>query len=334
METVSFFLILGIGLLLAAWLFHLNLSRAEQKRTVAWLTLGLGLVLGPLAAKLVYVLFRADEVFSLYGPGALIRLNPEEFSFMGGCAGFVSACILAALLRGVRVHRALDLMAGPLALGVAFARAAESFLGLMGQGEDLTDAAWTHFFPLAMEYEYPDEWYLAVNLQLALLAVVTVLLAVHWLRSCEAAPGVCFGRTLVALCAPLFILELMRAVSVTILVRVHTEQILCFAVMAACIMTAAVRVRRSAWGIWGPVLLLVLILGLNVALPFGADGKMNPFLEGLPFPEDTVNWLVWHRWDWCYPAMILTDIGLICMEMRLTRRRLRMAAAEQGGKSE
>ncbi len=323
MQTVPYFAMLLGGLILAALLFHFCLARAKEKRALAWLTLGLGCVLGLLLSKLVFVLFRADEVFSLHGAGALVRFSPEEFSFVAGCAGFVLACILAARIARVGVPRALDLMAAPLALGVAFARAAESFLGQLGQGEDLTDAAWTHFFPLSMEYEWPEEWYLPVNLHLAFLALVCAALALFWLRGCGGAPGVCFSRTVVLLCAPLFILELMRTVSVTILVRVHTEQILCFAVMAACIMTAAVRVRRSVWGIVVPALLLALVLGLNVALQFGADGKLNSFIESLPLSEGVIAWMTGRTWDWCYPAMILTDIGLVWMEMHLTRRQLK-----------
>ena len=329
METVSYLIILIAGLLLAAWLFHENLARGREKRSLAWLTLLLGTVLGIVLSKGVYVLSRAKEVFSLYGMGALIRLNPEEFSFVGGCAGFVAGCVLASLILRVKIRRGLDLMAGPLALGIAFARAAESFLGQLGLGEDLTDVEWTHFFPMATETTYSawySEWSLSVNLHLAILAVVSVMLAIHWLRTCGDVPGVCFERTVVMLCAPLFILELMRAVSMTILVRVHLEQILVMLAMSACIILAAVRSRRSWVGILIPSLLLLLIIGLNIAFQFGIDGKLNPMLEKLPFSEETLEWIIWeHRVDWCYPGMILTDIGMVVMELVLTRRQMKKA---------
>ena len=326
METVSYILILAVGLLLAAWLFHLSLARTGQKRILAWMTLPLGAVLGFVLAKGIYVLFHLEEVFSLYGAGGLIRMNPEEFSFVGGCGGFVLACVLSARLLRMKTLRALDCFAGPLALGVAFARGAESFLGNLGHGEDLTEVEWTHFFPMSTEVSFGptySEWYMAVNLHLALLALLCVLMAVGWLRTREDTPGVCFGRTLVMLCAPLFILELMRAVSVTILVRVHVEQILCFAVMAACILTAAVRVRRSAAGIVAPALLLVLVIGLNIALQFGVDGKLDGLVNILPISEGAREWMIQRPADWCYPLMILTDMGLVAMELVLTRRRSR-----------
>lgn len=328
METVSYLLILVVGILLAAWGYHLNLGRLERalpRRALAWLTLLLGSVLAFVLSKLVYVAFR-QEVFSLHGAAGLIRMNPEEFSFVGGCLGFVLGGILAARILRVRVFVALDRMAAPLALGIAFARAAESFLGMLGQGADPIDAEWTHFFPMTVENVYSawySEWVLAINLHLAFLALVCVFLALTWQRKCADIPGVCFGRTVTLLCAPLFILELMRAVSVTIFVRVHSEQILCFAVMAACIMAAAVRSRKSAWGIMVPAVLLVLVLGLNVALQFGADGKLNPFVERLPFSEDARDWMLNHLSDWCYPGMILSDIGLVALELVLTRRQLR-----------
>ena len=337
MNTVSYLAVFIAGLLMAAWLFHENLARAREKRSLAWLTLLLGTGLGWLLAKGVYVVSRAKEVFTLYGFEALLRLNPEEFSFVGGCAGFVAGCVLASLILRVKIRRGLDLMAAPLALGVAFARAAESFLGQLGLGEDLTDVEWTHFFPMTTETRYSEwysEWSLSVNLQLALLALVCVMLAVHWLRTCGDVPGVCFERTVVMLCAPLFILELMRSVSMTILVRVHLEQILIMLAMSVCIILAAVRGRRSWAGILIPAILLLLIVGLNIVLQFGIDGKLNPLLEKLPFSEEALDWILWeHRADWCYPGMILTDIGMVVMELVLTRRQMRKTrrALQAGG---
>ena len=330
METVSYWIVLGLGLLLSAWLFHLNLARAGEKRLLAWLTLYLGAGFALLLSKAVYVLLRAEEMFSQYGVGAMSRMNPEEFSFVGGCAGFVAACVLLSLILRVRIRRALDLMAAPLALGIAFARAAESFLGLLGQGSDLTDVAWTHFFPMTVETRYSDwysEWALAVNLHLAVLALICVMLAVRWLHTCGDVRGVCFERTVVMLGFPLFVLELMRSVSVTVLVRVHTEQILVMIAMSACIILAAVRCRKSWVGILVPSLLLVLVVALNILLQFGVDGKLNPFLEKLPFSEEALDWILWNRADWCFPGMILTDIGLAAMELILTGRQMRRARA-------
>ncbi|MBR5344661.1 MAG: prolipoprotein diacylglyceryl transferase [Clostridia bacterium] len=352
MDAIPFVLIFGGGLLLSAWLFHLILAREGEKRRLAWLTLAIGLVTGYILSKGVYVLFRMD-VFADLGLGALTELNHEHLSFVGGCAGFTLGCVLAALAAKVPVRRALDCFAAPLALGVTFARAAECFLGARGldeaegvfrsigryaQGQDLTEAGWTHFFPLSVpntsysedmwgDAAWEQEWVLPISLHIAIFSLICVFLAVHWLRKCSGARGVAFERTVVFLCAPVFILELMRDnLSHTIFVLVQMEQILCMAAMTACILLAAVRSRKSWLGIAVPVFLLLLIIGVNAALQFGLDDKLTSFIDALPLGEAAKDWMKIHPKDWCYPGMILTDIGMLVMELILTRRQIRKEA--------
>ena len=352
MDAISFAVIFGGGLLLSAWLFHTTLARRDIKRSLAWLTLAIGLAAGYILSKGVYVLLRPD-VFADLGAGALIEMNHEHFSFIAGCAGAVLGCVFAAQMLKVRVRKALDCFAAPLALGVTFARFAECFLGGRGidrtagiirsvgqyaQGQDLTAAGWTHFFPLTVpntlvtedfwsgEILWEQEWVLPISLHLAIFSMVVVLLAVRWRHTCSGTRGVAFERTVVLLCAPVFVLELMRDnISHTILVLVQSEQILCMLAMSACILLAAARSRKSGLGIAVPVILLLAVIGINIALQFGLDDKLTGFVDALPFGDGAKEWMKMHPKDWCYPGIILTDIGMVAMELVLTRRQMRKA---------
>ena len=105
-------------------------------------------------------------------------------------------------------------------------------------------------------------------------------------------------------------------------VLVQSEQILCMLAMSTCILLAAARSRKGWPGIAVPIVLLLLVIGINIALQFGLDDKLTGLIDALPLGDGAKEWMKMHPKDWCYPGMILTDIGMVIMELVLTRRQM------------
>ena len=323
--NASYLTVMCLGLGASAWLHHLLLSRRGQRRRMAWLTLLLGLPMAAILAKLFCVVFRFD-LFNVYGASALIQANPEQFSFVGGCLGFVLGAVFAALISRERVLPALDAYAAPACLMVAVARAAEGFLGDLGIG-DYVDAEAFQFFPVAVRDNWGG-WALAIYMLAALAALACALCAGGWLERYRLVPGLCFERTVVGLCAGQIMFEILRVISI-VLSFVHTEQVLCALAMVIIIIRRCVllrkRFQRRAWLPVGIAVIFVFVLW-EILLQFAMD-KTDYLIDPLPLSEAAMDWLKANLAPVCYSLMALGVAGLLIFEWLSARAYLKCTAA-------
>ena len=182
--TTTYILTLTIGAVLCAGLFAWKLRRGGMKPLTALIALPLAAVNGVVLARLSYFLLEFRDVTVRYdGLGGLLSTKPEEFCFLGGCAGVVLAILLTAKITGQKGLCLLDAFAPCGALMAAIARACEGLLDpmtMIGMGAWVENEA-HQFFPLAVEIEWVGTFYAVFMLEavLAILCAVGAFLISH-----------------------------------------------------------------------------------------------------------------------------------------------------------
>ncbi len=322
MNAQAYFIMMAAGWAGAGLLYALLLRRGGIKPALAVLTAVLALPLIFIGAKGLFLLPK-PYVIGNAGLKALWDMNPETFSFVGGCAGAAAACLTAAALLKADRKAALDRFAVPFCLGIAAARGAEAFLDALGTG-DFVEAPRMQFFPLAVRDSWGD-WVLAVFMLECFWAFLSAALVIIRRKKDARFPGLSFEIALFCLCSGQFILELWRTCSVTILVEVHTEQILCLVVMAVLMLRSCILARRTTEPRRSllrdliPIWTLIPFVALNMYLQFVLDKPwkyIEPFL-----PENVYAWVDSHLALMVYGLMILSVAGLALLFQRTVIRR-------------
>lgn len=85
--NTSYILSLLIGAVICTGLFAFTLSKRRGSLAPALCAFPIGLFLGTVCSKVLYVLMKAQEQFDNYGLSAFLRTQPAEFTFVGGCVG-------------------------------------------------------------------------------------------------------------------------------------------------------------------------------------------------------------------------------------------------------
>ncbi len=324
--NASWLAVMCLGLVAMAWLHCLILYMAEQKRRMALFTVVLGLPLAAVLSKLLYLAFRFDQ-FNIYGAAALIQLNPETFSFVCGCLGFVLGAVFAALICREKVLCALDTFAVPACLMVAVARAAEGFLGDLGVG-DYVDAEALQFFPLAVQDDWGG-WTLAIFMLAALAAVFCGLWTSRWLKFSPVCPGLCFERAVMGLCCGQIMFEVLRVVYIQISF-VRTEQVLCALAAVVIILRRCILLKkRHQLRAWLPagIVIVVLFVAWEIFLQFAMD-KTDYLIDPLPLSETAMDWLKSNLAVVCYSLMALGVLSLLIFDAVTARRYLPFETAD------
>lgn len=327
--TLSFYAALGLTLAGAALLYHLLLRRRGLSAWAAWITLGLGLPLAFLCAKLGFLLSAVDRLFlgmfdTLWADAK--DLAPTAFSFTGGCAGFAVAAVLAAKILRRKAGAYLDVFAVPFCAAIACVRLAERFLETVNLG-DPVEAAWLRVFPVATPDSWGD-WTLCLSWICAAAALVCLFLSLRPRWQKAGVPGLCFERTAFWLCALQLLPELMRADPIKLSQYfVRTEQVLCGIAMLFLLIRGGVRLRRAGKGglfrtVLLPVIIFLALVGAHILLQFVLD-KPYKFLGGLP--ESAQIWCAEHLKLLCYLPMALATAGMILLHAFQTRAALRVS---------
>ena len=240
------------------------------------LTLGLGIVLGLLGAKLLYFLFRCSYIITQGAGKFFLSLKPEELSYYGGAAGVCLACFLSAKILGLSPGKMLNAFAAPAALMAALARFAEYWLGALGTGNYMEEAL---PFPFAVsEVWNPDfpEYYLAVFMLEGILSLRIALFAFGVRKERN-----CFLRTVFYLCLIQILCESLRDQSIRWLF-VRYEQLLCYLIAEGILVYLAVRGHRERKRTWGAAAVGLLVAALVILIEFMLDGKITLGEIGLP----------------------------------------------------
>lgn len=294
-------LILGLyaaGLAAAGLLYAYRLGRAGEKRLCALLAVIFGVPLAYAGAKMFFLLHNAGMDIRNWSAETVFSLRWDEFSFTGGCLGFVLGVRIAAAVLRVNGKKALDLFAVPGCLLIVFARMAEAGMESVGQGD--MPAFLPEFFPFALKDEWSGEAVLAVFTLEALAA----LLCAVWLEVSGRKQPVRekqFEKACLVLCSIQLFLEMTVNDSIPFIISfIHLEQVLCAVILLVLIARLTVRTKKA-----GPAVLAVLMIGLNALTQFVQD---KPYL--FPIPENA---------DIGTAAMIafaLTSAGLIAAGLR------------------
>ena len=286
----------------------------------------LGLVLGWILAKLLWIVGTLGYPLSDGGAAVFFRLEPGEFSFFGGALGFVLGFWLLAGPAGLDRRKTLDALAFPGCLLVAAARFATLFWGEAGLGDyarlgmDLVeDGSLLAFFPLSIRDRWGD-WWLGVGTLEALAALAVGIYAFRKREKYVNRPGLLFERCAVILCSAQLVLELFHSLS-TITYFVHTEQVWCalyilIRVIAACRVLA----REHGAGAWKWAVFTVLWIALNGVTQFMMD-KLQ-WLDWLP--AGLSEWIGSHLVGIGYGLIILSAVGVCVTALRAGKK----AAAE------
>ena len=264
------------GLAMFGIAFAFCLKKAGLKILCAPVSVLFGTVLAVIGARLFYLV--PNLVFNGGGlePDALLALRADEMSFTGGCAGFAVGAALAAKACGIGRKAALDAMALPGCLLIAFARLAETGMGFINMGE------MPSFLPAAWPFAVLNGWGLA-ELSVSTLMALAALLCALWLGlagRCAEAPGRRFEKAVFTLCAAHLFLEMLCTTSSWIpfiISFIHLEQVLCAAVVLAVMIRRTAQNKKA-----GPLIAAVLLLGLNALMQFVQD---KPYL--FPLPDGT-----------------------------------------------
>ena len=322
-------LVLLTGAVLMTLCFTLRLHRQHLPIKYAWTALPLSLLLGFVLGKCVYVLCLAARLFPRYGFSAFLRMELTEFSFLGIMAGVLLGAVAACKIHKTRMLPVLDAFAPAFALFAAFVKGSEYFLGMHGVGAYL-ESENLFFFPLAVKNEW-DEYFLAVFMIYAILALVIALLAALFSKKVQHVPGVLFEVTVYQLSVVLILCENLRAQTIT-WGFVKAEQLL------AALICLAVLIR-SCWAyprktvthkdgptstlvrkggklqspdhvspikrFW-PIVAIFACAGLLITVIFALDGK-------IPAISNTMAYII----------MALTLISMCVLSLHTSRRRIR-----------
>lgn len=272
-DAMSYLLFLAGSALLCYVLFAFSARRrmrlgAGRAAALSALSLGLGILLGLIGAKLLYFLFRFNYLLKTGVGGWLLSLKEDELSYYGGAAGVCLAVFFAAKILGEKPGKALNAFAACGALLAALARFAEYWLGSLGTGDYLEEAL---PFPFAVsEVWNPDfpEYYLAIFM---LEGILYLRVAVFALQNRE--DRLCFLRTVFYLCLAQVICESMRAESIRWLF-VRYEQLLCYLIVEGILVWYAIAGRKQGTRNWGAAVCGLVVCALTVLEEFMLDGKI------------------------------------------------------------
>ena len=271
----------------------------KARPLASWITgCALGLILGAVLAKALYLLAALGNPFALYGWHALIRTLPTEFSFFGGALGFVLGFRAGVKLTGDPVRESLDALACPFCLLIALLRFGTLFLDAVGLGEFrrlglpyVEDGSPLAFFPLGIQDRWGD-WWLAVGSLEALIALGCAVYALFRRKAYAHTPGLLFLRCCVILCTGQVVLEFLHNAG-TVSYFVHTEQAFAALFLLVTTIIAARRIGKRNAGIapWKYPALLLVFAAVNGLVQFWMD---KPYWVLSLLPEASGNWLSEH----------------------------------------
>ena len=275
-NTTLILCLYAAGLVVSGLVFAYRLEKAGERRLCAVIGMILGLPLAYVGAKLFFLMHNLGMDIRNWSPGTLFQPLWEELSFAGGCLGFALGVLIAAKLLGVSGNRALNLFAVPGCILIAFARMAEAGMETIGQGD------MPSFLPEVFPFALKDDW--GASLAVFSLEALTALCCAGWLLTAERKrndSGLHFVKACIVLCSVQLFLEMLivNYWIPFIISFIHLDQVLCAVILLVLMIRLSLRIKKA-----GPVIVTVLLMGLNALMQFIQD---KPYLFPLPDGMDT-----------------------------------------------
>ena len=333
--SLPYGIVLLCGILLSACLYLFSVRRIGLSLLRAAAGFLAGLLLAFVFAKALYVFLNYTSLKE-YGLRKWIRLAPEEFSFVAGGIGFCLGTLCVWFGNPKALSAAADRLASPGCLLAACLRFGEIWLGQLGLADtysiglpDIESGSLLARFPFAVPDAW-NYWYPALSTLSSLLILLVGGYALYLRKKQDHAlgdpPGMVFETSAFLLCAVRFFLELMR-MQCLIFYFVHVDQVLCALVMAALMIHAGLRVRKSTgrFPLVYPIL-LVLCFALNGTVQYLMDKpwQFEPLL-----PENVFAWISDNLSAFGWSVLLLTSVLPVVLFF-LLQRKVRSAPAGNG----
>lgn len=267
-EVYAFGLYVALGMALGLTVLALLIRREKWKAgcvpLIGVLTLGCGF----LVSRLFYGLMD-DALGRPLPPWAMLRFNTGGYSMVGAMLGACMGAILAARLQKLSTPRLLDLLAPALLLFAACERLGEGYIDEFGVSRTLTDTLLEGSF---LTVKSGFGWRLTTYLLESFAALILALVLLRDLK-----PGRRKGDTfilfLVLYGACQILLESLRYDRhMTVKAFVKLEQVMAMLMLAAGVITLALRAWRTRRGLAIAALCsIAAATGLGVAIEFMID---------------------------------------------------------------
>ena len=272
-NSTLIFCLYAAGLVLSGLLYVCRLGRQGENRLCAPAGMILGILLACAGAKLFFLMQHMGLDIGSWSADTVFSAAWEEFSFAGGCLGFMLGIWTAAKILHISGGKALDLFAVPGCILIAFARMAEAGMENIGQGN--MPAFLPEVFPFAVKDDWGDAFLAVFTLE-----ALAALLCAAWLvfdgRKRKDGFSGQFRKAVIVLCgAQLFLEMLVTNYWITFMISfIHMDQVICAVILLIMVIRGCVRNKKA-----GPVIVTVLLLGLNALTQYIQD---KPYVLSLP----------------------------------------------------
>lgn len=349
MNAGAYLMAVAASLLLAMGLYALMLGKNGLPKWIAAIALPLSAVLSFVLGKGLYVLLQLDYVWPRWGWASLLKMDPTQFSFLGGVIGALLGVFLAGEIGKAPRKKNLDVFAPSLALLFGLWKFAEYFLGDYASGAYVENEG-LQFFPLAVMNQY-EEWYFAIFMLAGALALGVFVICLLRGSKTEKA-GLLFLRTAFYLMLPLVICESLRSecmkwgfvkcemllygllLFLILLLHCRAGEKKGFGRWTIVLMTAlavigvvAFETILTAFSWYGKVRWIVLAAYLAVVAGMYFCGRWAPLVTaallmvGVVGVEVMLDKLSWPK-IWGYSFMIALLLGLAALERFTVRHRI------------
>lgn len=177
---------LVLAAVLSLLLFAMLCRKDALRKHTVWIFAPFAILLCIICARLFYFFTNLSFIWLNYGIGFLLTGGLHDFAISGAILGALLAVALTAKCTGQSSKAIRDALAPAGALMIALARLGEYFTGF-GEGAYIESTA-LQFFPLAVVNEY-GEWYAAIFMLEALLALCICIFLLLWKRPSQGDKG-------------------------------------------------------------------------------------------------------------------------------------------------
>ena len=268
-HSVTFFSVFVVcGIIIG---IEMGIRRAERisvkPDTVLWFSV-MGIPLGTLFARLIYVLYHFDELQDA-GISYIFHMEYGGFTVIGAFLGLLIAWVLTATICHEKLLKLADTVFPSMLMVLAMERFGEQFTE-NGIGMEIMSEA-LHALPLVRQGPYEDMYCIAVNLLEGLSALIASLVT----QKMEKPDGCAAGTGLVLVCSTQIVWEMIRRDDRLMLDMASLLMIVCVIILLILFLIFILYHRNTHAAVL-PSLFFLISISLIGFFQFCMDGKLLP----------------------------------------------------------